>query len=114
MNLTNKLLDEVKSLMRNAIVDKSYAERGKFCTSFALISKFAGWKWRFKEILMEDIEYTYNMLTDKCLDEVMKLDEKSLNGKNVSISCSTGRIHFDAVYYVETHSVTVHITADIA
>ena len=114
MNLTNKLLDEVKSLMRNAIVDKSYAERGKFCTSFALISKFAGWKWRFKEILMEDIEYTYNMLTNNCLEYVNKLEEKCLNGKHVIISCSTGRIHFVAVYYVETHSVMVDITADIS
>lgn len=109
----NNHLDEVKSMLRNAIVNKAYTERGKFCQSFALIAKFCGWQWRFKEILMEDITYTYDMLTEKCLDRVMKIDEKALMGENMVIGCATGRINFDVIYYVETHSVRVQITADI-
>jgi hypothetical protein len=107
-------LDEVKSLLRNAIVNKAYTERGKFCESFALISRFCGWQWRFKEILMEDITYTYDMLTNKCLEKVKELDDKALMGKHFVISCSTGRINFDVIYYGDTHSVNVHITSDIA
>lgn len=74
--------------------------------------------WSFKEITKDNIDATYNMLSNNCLDCVNKLTENDLKGKTISICCSTGRIKFHVTYYCAYESsvagsVIVDITADI-
>jgi hypothetical protein len=105
--------DDVKKNMVKALMDEAARKKESFCRNFALMAKFAGWQWRFKEIMHEDVCYMYDSLMYTCVENINKITDDDIKGTKWHISVGTGRINVTVLYYVNQQSIQVQITADI-
>lgn len=105
--------DDAKQNIVKALVEYAATHKEGFCRNFALMTKFAGWKWRFDEITHDEVCSTYDSLVNTCVDNINKITDDDISGTRWHTSASTGRIHVTVLYYVNQNSIQVFITTDI-
>jgi hypothetical protein len=111
-----RTFNEVKSHIIHSFLESTNKDKEKFCKNFALMARFAGWRWGFseKEISYDQIYATYERLVSACYDRINAMSDDNLRGTNWTVSSGTGRINISMTYYVNDESVMTHITADIS
>ena len=109
--MTISTRDDIAARMRSAMNDHVNSNRDNFCKTFALIARFAGWKWHFKDIEIDSIYYYYDKNVSECMESIKKLNIEP--GKDQIVMVSSGRIKCTILYYARYDTVQADITVDI-
>lgn len=105
--------DDQKKNLIHALLYEASKRKGSFCANFTVLANIKGWQWRFKDVTLEDVLYTYDGLVNTLVENINKITDDDIMGTKWHTSAGTGRITITVLYYVNTRSIQVFITAQI-
>lgn len=105
--------DDQKQNIIKALLDEAKKRKESFCANFTILANIKGWQWRFKDITLDDVLYTYDGLVNALVDNINKITDDDIMGTKWHTSVGTGRINITVLYYVNMRSIQVFITAQI-
>lgn len=103
---------EFENHVDDSIIDKLLDKKEVFCRNFALIANFAGWRWCGSEFAPshDEITSTYTSMMYTIIKSASKLANKNTDWHTEIMQ---GRICMSVSYFLNTHSLSVDVTAEI-